>query len=129
MMPLMNFASNLGYVAICVLGGFLALNQAITVGDIQAFIQYVRQFTQPINQLANISNQLQLTAAAAERVFLFLEEPEEEADPVPAVDPESIDGSVQFAHVNFGYLPDKTIIHDFSASIQPGTKVAIVGPT
>ena len=129
MMPLMNFASNLGYVAICVLGGFLALNQAITVGDIQAFIQYVRQFTQPINQLANISNQLQLTAAAAERVFLFLEELEEEADPVPAVDPESIDGSVQFAHVNFGYLPDKTIIHDFSASIQPGTKVAIVGPT
>ena len=120
MMPLMNFASNLGYVAICVLGGFLALNQAITVGDIQAFIQYVRQFTQPINQLANISNQLQLTAAAAERVFLFLEE---------AVDPESIDGSVQFAHVNFGYLPDKPIIHDFSASIQPGTKVAIVGPT
>ena len=129
MMPLMNFASNLGYVAICVLGGFLALNQAITVGDIQAFIQYVRQFTQPINQLANISNQLQLTAAAAERVFLFLEEPEEEADPVPAIDPESIDGSVQFAHVNFGYLPDKTIIHDCSAAIQPGTKVAIVGPT
>ncbi|MBM6895963.1 ABC transporter ATP-binding protein [Pseudoflavonifractor capillosus] len=129
MMPLMNFASNLGYVAICVLGGFLALNQAITVGDIQAFIQYVRQFTQPINQLANISNQLQLTAAAAERVFLFLEEPEEAADPNPAVDPDSIDGSVQFAHVNFGYLPDKTIIHDFSATIQPGTKVAIVGPT
>ena len=129
MMPLMNFASNLGYVAICVLGGFLALNQTITVGDIQAFIQYVRQFTQPINQLANISNQLQLTAAAAERVFLFLEEPEETPDPVPAVDPESIDGSVQFAHVNFGYVPDKTIIHDFSATIQPGTKVAIVGPT
>ena len=128
-MPLMNFASNLGYVAICVLGGFLALNQAITVGDIQAFIQYVRQFTQPINQLANISNQLQLTAAAAERVFLFLEEPEETPDPTPAVDPESIDGSVQFAHVNFGYVPDKTIIHDFSATIQPGTKVAIVGPT
>ena len=129
MMPLMNFASNLGYVAICVLGGFLALNQAITVGDIQAFIQYVRQFTQPINQLANISNQLQLTAAAAERVFLFLEEPEESPDPNPAVDPDAIDGSVQFAHVNFGYLPDKTIIHDFSATIQPGTKVAIVGPT
>ena len=129
MMPLMNFASNLGYVAICVLGGFLALNQAITVGDIQAFIQYVRQFTQPINQLANISNQLQLTAAAAERVFLFLEEPEESPDPNPAVDPDTIDGSVQFAHVNFGYLPDKTIIHDFSATIQPGTKVAIVGPT
>lgn len=129
MMPLMNFASNLGYVAICVLGGFLALNQAITVGDIQAFIQYVRQFTQPINQLANISNQLQLTAAAAERVFLFLEEPEETPDPSPAVDGESIDGSVQFAHVNFGYVPDKTIINDFSATIQPGTKVAIVGPT
>ncbi|OUN25042.1 ABC transporter ATP-binding protein [Pseudoflavonifractor sp. An85] len=129
MMPLMNFASNLGYVAICVLGGFLALNQAITVGDIQAFIQYVRQFTQPINQLANISNQLQLTAAAAERVFLFLDEPEESPDPSPAVDPESVDGSVQFAHVNFGYVPDKTIIHDFSATIQPGTKVAIVGPT
>lgn len=129
MMPLMNFASNLGYVAICVLGGFLALNQTITVGDIQAFIQYVRQFTQPINQLANISNQLQLTAAAAERVFLFLEEPEESPAPTPAVDPDAIDGSVQFAHVNFGYLPDKTIIHDFSATIQPGTKVAIVGPT
>ena len=129
MMPLMNFASNLGYVSICVLGGFLALNQAITVGDIQAFIQYVRQFTQPITQLANISNQLQLTAAAAERVFLFLEEPEESPDPNPAVDPDAIDGSVQFAHVNFGYLPDKTIIHDFSATIQPGTKVAIVGPT
>lgn len=129
MMPLMNFASNLGYVGICVLGGFLALNQTITVGDIQAFIQYVRQFTQPINQLANISNQLQLTAAAAERVFLFLDEKEETPDPQPAVDPASIDGSVQFAHVNFGYVPDKTIIHDFSATIQPGTKVAIVGPT
>ena len=129
MMPLMNFVSNLGYVAICVLGGFLSLNGAITVGDIQAFTQYVRQFTQPITQIANISNVLQQTAAAAERVFAFLEEDEEVPDPENALSPEVIDGSVAFAHVHFGYVPEKTIIHDFSAIVNPGTKVAIVGPT
>ncbi len=129
MMPLMNFVSNLSYVAICVLGGFLSLNGSITVGDIQAFTQYVRQFTQPINQLANISNQLQMTVAAAERVFLFLEEPEEEPDTQQPVSSDEINGSVYFAHVHFGYVPEKTIINDFSAIIQPGTKVAIVGPT
>ena len=129
MMPLMNFAGNLGYVGICVLGGFLSLNGSITVGDIQAFIQYVRNFTQPINQIANISNVLQQTAAAAERVFAFLEEEEEPADPESPLSPELIQGKVDFAHVHFGYTPEKTIIHDFSAVIQPGKKVAIVGPT
>ena len=129
MQPLMNFVSNLGYVAICVLGGFLTLNGSITVGDIQAFTQYVRNFTQPINQIANISNVLQMTAAAAERVFAFLEEDEEPADPQPSVPAEQIDGSVYFAHVHFGYVPEKTIINDFSAIIKPGTQVAIVGPT
>ena len=129
MMPFMNFVSNLGYVAICILGGFLSLNGAITVGDIQAFTQYVRQFTQPITQIANISNVLQQTAAAAERVFAFLEEKEETPDPENALSPDLIDGSVAFAHVHFGYVPEKTIIHDFSAMIEPGTKVAIVGPT
>ena len=129
MQPLMNFVSNLGYVAICVLGGFLTLNGSITVGDIQAFTQYVRNFTQPINQIANISNVLQMTAAAAERVFAFLEEDEEPADPQPSVPAEQIDGSVYFAHVHFGYAPEKTIINDFSAIIKPGTQVAIVGPT
>lgn len=129
MMPLMNFAGNLGYVGICVLGGFLSLNGTITVGDIQAFIQYVRQFTQPINQIANISNVLQQTAAAAERVFAFLEEDEETADVTTSVKPEEITGEVSFDHVRFGYVPEKTIIHDFSTLVRPGQKVAIVGPT
>lgn len=129
MMPLMNFVSNLGYVGICVLGGFLTLNGSITVGDIQAFTQYVRNFTQPITQIANISNVLQQTAAAAERVFAFLDEAEEPADPAQKVDPAEIDDSVYFAHVHFGYVPEKTIINDFSAVIEPGTQVAIVGPT
>ena len=129
MMPLMNFVGNLGYVAICVLGGFLTLNGSITVGDIQAFTQYVRQFTQPITQIANISNVLQQTAAAAERVFEFLAEEEEPADPPAPVSTEHVEGAVWFAHVQFGYLPGKTIIHDFSAMVKPGTKVAIVGPT
>ena len=121
--------TGLGYVGICVLGGFLSLNGSITVGDIQAFTQYVRQFTQPITQIANISNVLQQTAAAAERVFAFLEEEEEPADPKDSLPSEAIDGSVYFAHVHFGYVPEKTIINDFSAIIKPGTKVAIVGPT
>ncbi len=129
MMPLMNFVSNIGYVGICVLGGFLSLRGSITVGDIQAFTQYVRNFTQPITQIANISNVLQQTAAAAERVFDFLEEEEEPADPQDSISQQQIDGSVYFAHVHFGYVPEKTIINDFSAIIQPGTQVAIVGPT
>lgn len=129
MMPLMNFVSNLGYVGICVLGGFLSLRGSITVGDIQAFTQYVRNFTNPITQLANISNVLQQTAAASERVFAFLEEDEESEDPEVPVPTDAIDGSVYFAHVNFGYVPEKTIINDFSAIVEPGTKVAIVGPT
>ncbi len=129
MMPLMNFVSNIGYVGICVLGGFLSLRGSITVGDIQAFTQYVRNFTQPITQIANISNVLQQTAAAAERVFAFLEEEEEPADQQDSISQQQIDGSVYFAHVHFGYVPEKTIINDFSAIIQPGTQVAIVGPT
>ena len=129
MMPLMNFVGNLGYVGICILGGFLSLNGTITVGDIQAFIQYVRSFTQPIQQIANISNVLQQTAAAAERVFEFLDETEETPDPEQPLSPDLIQGEVAFAHVHFGYTPKKTIINDFSAIIQPGQKVAIVGPT
>lgn len=128
MMPLMNFVGNLGYVGICILGGFLSLNGTITVGDIQAFIQYVRSFTQPIQQIANISNVLQQTAAAAERVFEFLDETEETPDPEQPLSPDLIQGEVAFAHVHFGYTPEKTIINDFSAIIQPGQKVAIVGP-
>ena len=129
MMPLMNFAGNLGYVGICVLGGFLSLNGTISVGDIQAFIQYVRQFTQPINQIANISNVLQQTAAAAERVFAFLEEAEEVPDTDHPLSMDVVKGEVDFAHVHFGYVPENTIINDFSAVIHPGQKVAIVGPT
>ena len=129
MMPLMNFVGNLGYVCICILGGFLTLNGNIQVGDIQAFIQYVRQFTQPITQIANISNVLQQTAAAAERVFEFLEEEEEIPDPADPVSNENLEGSVSFDHVQFGYTPDKIIIHDFSAHVKQGQKVAIVGPT
>ncbi len=129
MMPLMNMVGNIGYVLVCILGGFLTLNGQITVGDIQAFIQYVRNFTQPITQIANSSNVLQQTAAAAERVFAFLGETEEVADPEKPISPEKADASVQFAHVSFGYLPEKTIIHDFSAVVEPGQQVAIVGPT
>ena len=129
MMPLMNFVGNLGYVCICILGGFLTLNGNIQVGDIQAFIQYVRQFTQPITQIANISNVLQQTAAAAERVFEFLEEEEEIPDPADPVSNENLEGNVSFDHVQFGYTPDKIIIHDFSTHVKQGQKVAIVGPT
>lgn len=129
MMPLMNMIGNIGYVAICVLGGFLTLNGSISVGDIQAFTQYLRNFTQPLQQIANIGNVLQQTAAAAERVFAFLDEKEEVPDDENAVSPDVIQGQVMFAHVNFGYVPEKTIIHDFSAVIEPGQKVAIVGPT
>lgn len=129
MFPVMNFVGNLGYVAICILGGYLAIKNAITVGDIQAFIQYMRSFTQPITQIANISNILQQTAAAAERVFEFLAEEEEVPDVADPVQPEAIEGHVTFENVQFGYSPDKTIINNFSADVKPGQKIAIVGPT
>lgn len=129
MMPVMTFIGNLGYVVVCILGGYLAARNAITVGDIQAFIQYVRSFTQPISQIANISNVLQQTAAAAERVFEFLDEPEEIADSENSIELGSVKGEVEFKDVHFGYNPDKTIINDFCATIKPGQKIAIVGPT
>ena len=131
MMPIMNFVGNLGYVAVAIVGSIFAANGVITIGDIQAFIQYVKNFTQPIQQLSQVSNMLQSMAAAAERVFEFLNEPEEEqlADPARRADPADIDGQVTFDHVRFGYTPDKTVIHDFSCTVQPGQKVAIVGPT
>jgi len=129
--PLMNLIGNFGYVIVVILGGWLAVRQLITIGDIQAFIQYMRSFTQPIVQLANISNILQQTIAAAERVFDFLEAEEETPDPANPVkiDPAHVQGRVKFQEVHFGYLPDKPVIKGFSASVQPGQKVAIVGPT
>jgi len=129
MMPMMNFIGNLGYVAMAILGGALAIKGTITVGDIQAFIQYVRSFTQPIAQIANISNVLQQTAAAAERVFEFLAEPEETEETSTPVALDSVKGHVEFKNVHFGYNPEKIIINDFSADIKPGQKIAIVGPT
>jgi ATP-binding cassette subfamily B protein len=129
MMPIMTFIGNIGYVVVCILGGFLAAKNAITVGDIQAFIQYMRSFTQPIGQIANISNILQQTAAAAERVFAFLSEPEEVADPQNAVQLSAVRGEVEFKDVHFGYNLDKIVINDFSAKVKPGQKIAIVGPT
>ena len=129
MMPIMQFVGNLGYVAEVILGGYLAMKSVIEVGDIQSFIQYVRNFTQPIQQVAQVANMLQSTAAASERVFEFLEEEEEEqtvADPVPVDD---LEGRVEFDHVHFGYNPDHIIINDFSVKVEPGQKIAIVGPT
>jgi ATP-binding cassette subfamily B protein len=129
MMPVMRFIGNLGYVGISIVGGYLAIRNAITVGDIQAFIQYVRSFTQPITQIANISNILQQTAAAAERVFEFLAEEEEIPEVENPLSPENIQGQVTFQNVRFGYSPDKIIINDFSAQVARGQKIAIVGPT
>jgi len=129
MMPIMLFIGNLGYVAVAILGGYLAVRQAVTVGDIQAFIQYVRSFTQPITSLANISNVLQQTAAAAERVFEFLEEEEEILEVESSVKVEKVQGHVEFRNVHFGYKEDKIIINDFSAEAKAGQKIAIVGPT
>ena len=129
MMPIMGFVGNLGYVGISILGGYLAIQNAITVGDIQAFIQYVRSFTQPITQIANISNILQQTAAAAERVFEFLAEEEEIPDVADPVQLKAIEGHVVFQNVRFGYSPDKIVINDFSADVKPGQQIAIVGPT
>lgn len=131
MQPITNFVGNVGYVAVCLLGGVLASGGNITIGDIQAFIQYVRQFNQPISQLAQTMNMLQSTAAAAERVFEFLDEEELELE-TPRVSSEEaakINGSVTFADVNFGYLKDQTIINDFSLHVHAGQTVAIVGPT
>ncbi|MCB9419728.1 MAG: ABC transporter ATP-binding protein [Ardenticatenaceae bacterium] len=129
MMPVMNFIGNLGYVAVVVVGGYLTVRNAITVGDIQAFIQYVRSFNQPLMQLANISNILQQTAAAAERVFEFLEEPEEVKETENPVELAALQGHVEFRHVRFGYDAEKPVIHNLSAEAKPGQKVAIVGPT
>ena len=129
MQPIMTFVGNLGYVSVAVVGAMLAVTGAITVGDIQAFIQYLRQFTQPVTQIAQVSNMLQSMVAAAERVFEFLDE-EEEDQTVPNPTPISaVQGGVEFDHVQFGYNPDKVIIHDFSARVEPGKMVAIVGPT
>lgn len=129
MMPIMQFVGNLGYVAVVILGGWLAMRDAIEVGDIQSFIQYVRNFTQPIQQAAQVANMLQSTAAASERVFEFLEEDEEDQTVEHPVSIEGLEGRVEFDHVKFGYHADHTIIHDFSAKVEPGQKIAIVGPT
>ncbi len=129
MHPVMNFISNVGYVAVAVAGGYLAINGTITVGNIQSFIQYNRQFTQPINQLAQISNMLQAMMAAAERIFEFLEEPEEVVTAKGNIDTSKLKGNVEFKHVKFGYAPERTIINDFNASVHEGQKIAIVGPT
>ncbi len=131
MQPIMAFVGNLGYAGVALCGGILAVKGRITVGDIQAFIQYVKNFTQPIQQIAQVINQVQSMAAAAERVFEFLGEEEENqaaANPVD-ISEHVIEGSVEFDHVKFGYNPDNVIIHDFSANVRPGQKVAIVGPT
>ena len=129
MQPVMTFVGNLGYVSVAVVGSMLAVRGTITVGDIQAFIQYVRNFTQPITQLAQVSNMLQSTAAAAERVFEFLEEEEEVQNVENPVHLEFPQGRVDFQNVVFGYNPDKIIIHNFNCSVKPGQTVAIVGPT
>lgn len=129
MMPIMNFIGNLGYVVVSILGGWLAIRKTIEVGDILSFTQYVRNFTQPISQAAQVANMLQSTAAAAERVFAFLDEAEEDQTVEHPVSLEGLEGRVKFDHVSFGYNPDKIIIKDFNALVQPGQKVAIVGPT
>jgi ATP-binding cassette, subfamily B, multidrug efflux pump len=128
MMPMMQFVGNVGYVLVCILGGYLAVKKVIEIGDIQSFIQYMRNFTQPITQLASISNTLQQTIAASERVFEFLDEPEESPEGRLALTSQVL-GEVSFEHMAFGYDPAKPIIHDFSATVCHGEKVAIVGPT
>ena len=129
MMPIMQFVGNLGYAGVAISGGILAIKNVITIGDIQAFIQYVKNFTQPIQQIAQVANQLQSMAAASERVFEFLDEEEEDITVENPVKPDHIEGSVEFSHVHFGYNPDQIIINDFSAKVKPGQQVAIVGPT
>jgi len=129
LMPMMSFIGNIGYVVVSLIGGWLAVTGAITIGDIQAFIQYSRTFMQPIAQIANISNVLQQTAAASERVFEFLDEPEEIVETVSPINLADVEGGVEFRDVQFGYNPDKLIIRNFSAVVHPGQKIAIVGPT
>ncbi len=129
MMPIMQFIGNLGYAAVALSGGMLAIRGIITIGDIQAFIQYVKSFTQPIQQIAQVTNQVQSMAAAAERVFEFLEEEEEDQIVEQPADVTKVVGNVEFEHVSFGYTPDQMIIHDFSAKAEAGQKIAIVGPT
>lgn len=131
MMPISNLVGNIGYVGICIAGGFLAVNSVVTIGDIQAFIQYVKSFTQPITQIAQIMNMLQSTAAASERVFDFLEAeemPDEEVE-ISTEEAAKLPSDVTFDHVRFGYNPDKIIIKDFSLDVSAGQKIAIVGPT
>lgn len=129
MMPIMQFIGNIGYAAVALSGGMLAIRGIITIGDIQAFIQYVKSFTQPIQQIAQVTNQVQSMAAAAERVFEFLEEKEEDQIVEQPADVTKVVGNVEFDHVSFGYNPDQMIIHDFSAQAAAGQKIAIVGPT
>lgn len=129
MMPVMQFIGNLGYVMVAILGGFLAIKNAIEVGDIQSFFQYIRNFTQPIQQIAQVTNMLQSAAAASERVFEFLEEEEEDQQAEHPVDSRNLKGNVEFDHVQFGYDPEQIIIHDFSTKVTDGQKIAIVGPT
>lgn len=128
MQPIMGLVGNLGYVAVVMMSAFLMISGRITVGNAQAFFQYIRNFTQPITQLSQVSNMLQMLAAAAERIFEFLDEDEED-DPVPLSESLRATGSVEFDHVRFGYIPEKTVIHDFNCSVEPGQTVAIVGPT
>ena len=129
MYPLMNFVGNVGYVAVAILGGYFAVKGRITVGNIQSFIQYNKQFTQPIGQVAQISSTIQAMIAAAERIFEFLEEPEEIEDVKNPVSTEGLKGNIEFKNVKFGYDPEKTIINDFNANVKDGQKIAIVGPT
>lgn len=129
MMPVMQFIGNLGYVMVAVLGGFLAIRQTIEIGQIQSFFQYIRNFTQPMQQIAQVGNMLQSTAAASERVFAFLEEAEEDQTVENPVHIEQLEGRVTFDHVSFGYRPDQITIHDFSAEVKQGQRIAIVGPT
>ena len=129
MMPIMQFVGNLGYVMVALLGGIFVIKGRIEVGDIQSFFQYIRNFTKPIQQIAQVTNLLQSSAAASERVFEFLEEPEEELQPENPDSIEGLEGNVQFEHVKFGYNPDKIIVNDFSADVHDGQKIAIVGPT
>lgn len=129
MMPITMFVGNLGYAAVALAGGILAINGVISIGDIQAFVQYVKNFTQPIQQMSQVINQVQSMAAAAERVFEFLDEEEEDQTVENPVDISSVKGNVEFEHVKFGYNEDKIVIHDFSASVKQGQRIAIVGPT
>ena len=129
MMPITNFVSNLGYILVCILGAGMVVQKTLTVGNIQSFISYIRNFNQPIQQIANISTMLQSAMACGERIFEFLDQPEEEPDTTTPASTENITGTVTFTDVNFGYTPEKTIIDDLDLEVKPGEKIAIVGPT